>query len=119
MINLNLTEPEIATDIENKNYQLLATEKNLEIADLMLHEKPRQPFAHHQPQRGLQLFKTNNTKLINPFSSLESKINGFTYGFSMTLPILNGFNITRNVQQARSTYADRNLSTISKSKRLM
>lgn len=101
MINLNLTEPEIATDIENKNYQLLATEKNLEIADLMLHESraSRSPIINFNGAYNYS--KTNNTKLINPFSSLESQINGFTYGFSMTLPILNGFNITRNVQQAR------------------
>ena len=101
MINLDITEPEISNDIENKNYQLLATERNLDIAGLILHESraSRSPIINLNGSYNYS--KTNNTKLINPFSSLESKINGFTYGFSMTLPILNGFNITRNVQQAR------------------
>lgn len=101
LINLDIREPEISADIENKNYQLLSTDKNREIASLMLRESraSRSPIINFNGAYNFS--KTNNTKLINPFSSLESQINGFTYGFSMTLPILNGFNITRNVQQAR------------------
>lgn len=101
LINLDIREPEISADIENKNYQLLSTDKNREIASLMLRESraSRSPIINFNGAYNYS--KTNNTKLINPFSSLESQINGFTYGFSMTLPILNGFNITRNVQQAR------------------
>lgn len=101
LINLDIREPEISADIENKNYQLLSSDKNREIASLMLRESraSRSPVINFNGAYNYS--KTNNTKLINPFSSLESQINGFTYGFSMTLPILNGFNITRNVQQAR------------------
>lgn len=101
LINLDIREPEISADIENKNYQLLSTDKNREIASLTLRESraSRSPIINFNGAYNYS--KTNNTKLINPFSSLESQINGFTYGFSMTLPILNGFNITRNVQQAR------------------
>lgn len=101
LINLDIREPEISADIENKNYQLLSSDKNREIASLTLRESraSRSPVINFNGAYNYS--KTNNTKLINPFSSLESQINGFTYGFSMTLPILNGFNITRNVQQAR------------------
>jgi outer membrane protein TolC len=101
LINLNLTQPEIVQDIENKNYGLLAIDKNRDIAGLLLHESraTRSPVINFN---GAYTYsKTNNTQLINPFSSLESQVDGFTYGFSLVLPILNGFNITRNVQQAR------------------
>lgn len=104
IINLNLTEPEVSQDIENKNYQLQATEKNLGIANLVLHEAraTRSPVINFNS--AYNYTKTNNTKLINPFSSLESQVDGFNYGFSLSLPILNGFNITRNIQQARINY---------------
>jgi outer membrane protein TolC len=101
IINLDITGPEISRDIETKNYQLLAAEKNLGIADLMLHEAraTRSPIINFNSAYNYS--KTNNTKLINPFSSLESQVDGFNYGFSLTFPILNGFAITRTVQQAR------------------
>jgi outer membrane protein len=101
MINLNITEQDITEDIENRNYTLLATKKNLSIADLMLHEARASRSPVINLNGAYNYSKTNNTKLINPFSSLESQVDGINYGFSLTLPILNGFNITRNVQQAR------------------
>ena len=101
VINLNITEQDIAQDIENKNYTLLSTKKNLSIADLMLHEAQATRSPIINLNGAYNYSKTNNTKLINPFSSLESQVDGINYGFSLTLPILNGFNITRNVQQAR------------------
>lgn len=101
IINLSITEQDIANNIEKKNYQLLSAEKNLDIADLILHEShaTRSPIINFNA--AYNYTKTNNTQLINPFSSLESQINGINYGFSLTLPILNGFNITRNIQQAK------------------
>ncbi len=101
LINLDIKEQDITEDIENRNYTLLATKKNLDIADHLLHEvrATRSPVLNLNGAYNYS--KTNNTKLINPFSSLESQVDGINYGFSVTLPILNGFNITRNVQQAR------------------
>lgn len=110
IINLNITEPEISQDIENKNYQLQAAEKNMDIAGLVLHESraTRSPVINFNA--AYNYTKTNNTKLINPFSSLESQVDGINYGFSVSLPILNGFNITRNIQQARINVRRQELS---------
>jgi outer membrane protein TolC len=101
VLNLNITEQDISNDIENRNFQLLATEKNIGIADLILHENKatRSPVINFNAAYNFS--KTNNTQLINPFSSLESQVDGINYGFSLAFPILNGFNITRSVQQAR------------------
>jgi len=101
VLNLNITEQDIANDIENRNFQLLATEKNIGIADLILHENKatRSPVINFNAAYNYS--KTNNTQLINPFSSLESQVDGINYGFSLAFPILNGFNITRSVHQAR------------------
>lgn len=101
MINLSITEQEIATDIENRNYQLLASEKNMSIAGSMLHESQasRSPILNFNAAYTYN--KTNNTQLINPFSSLESQVNGINYGFSVTLPVFNGFSNTRSIQQGK------------------
>ena len=79
----------------------MATERNIGIADLILHENKatRSPVINFNAAYNYS--KTNNTQLINPFSSLESQVDGINYGFSLAFPILNGFNITRSVQQAR------------------
>lgn len=101
LIDLTLSEADITQDIENNNYQLRAAEKSIDIAGLILHENRASRFPVINFNGAYSYSKTNNTKLINPFASLESRIDGFTYGFSMTLPIMNGFNVNRNIQQAR------------------
>lgn len=101
MIDLNLTEQDVTTGLENKNFLLLSTARNLEIAGLTLQESRalRSPVINFNA--AYNYTKINNTKLTNPFSPLESQVNGLNYGFSLSLPILNGFNINRTVQQAR------------------
>lgn len=101
MINLSITEQEIATDIENRNYQLLASEKNMSIAGRTLQESQasRSPILNFNAAYTYN--KTNNTQLINPFSSLESQVNGINYGFSVSLPVFNGFTNTRSIQQGK------------------
>lgn len=101
MIDLSLTEQGVTTDLETKNFLLLSTAKNLEIADLTLQESRglRSPVINFNA--AYNYTKQNNTKLINPFSSLESQVNGINYGFSLSLPLLNGLTISRTVQRAR------------------
>jgi outer membrane protein len=39
--------------------------------------------------------------LLNPFGTVYNQSDGYNYGFSVTLPILTGFNQRRLVQQAK------------------
>ena len=45
--------------------------------------------------------KTDNKTVINPFTPLYSRNNGFNYGIGISIPILNGFNTRRQIQQAQ------------------
>jgi outer membrane protein TolC len=46
----------------------------------------------------------DNVRLINPFSALQSDFQGFNYGLTLNVPILNGFNTQRLVQQSKIVY---------------
>jgi len=104
IIDLSLRQEEIAQDIETKNFGLLATQKNLEIAKLSLRERKAERYPLINFNAAYNYSRTDNTQLINPFSSLLNQSNGYNYGFSVSIPVFNGFgNISRTVQQARIT----------------
>jgi outer membrane protein TolC len=101
LINLDLRQEEISSNIESKNYSLQYSLRGLNVAEISLRERraERSPILNFNAAYNYS--HTNNTQLINPFSSLETQTNGYNYGLSLSLPILNGFNITRNIQQAK------------------
>jgi outer membrane protein TolC len=103
VIDLNITQDAIANDIENKNYLLRMIEKDQRIGKLALNMQraDRSPIINFNAAYNYS--ETKNTLLINPFSSLVNQSNGYNYGLSFTLPILNGFNIKREIQQAKLT----------------
>ena len=103
VIDLNLKREEIEQGIETKNFGLLATQKSLDIAQLSVHERKSERFPLINFNASYNFSRTNNTQLINPFSSLVSQSNGYNYGFSASFPIFNGFLINRNIQQAKIT----------------
>jgi outer membrane protein len=105
LINLDLKQEEISANIESKNFALQTSLLDLNVAQISLRERraERSPILNFNAAYNYS--HTNNTQLINPFSSVETQINGYNYGLSLSLPILNGFNITRNIQQAKITSA--------------
>ncbi len=42
--------------------------------------------------------------MINPFQALSNRSNGYNYGFTLGVPILNNFVTRRNVQQAQINF---------------
>jgi outer membrane protein len=101
IINLNLAAGEAFQNVENTNYGLLATRKNLSIASLSVRERRAEYLPFFNFNAAYNYSKNDNTRLINPFSAVYSQTNGFNYGFSVNLPILNGFNTKRQTQLAR------------------
>lgn len=101
LINLDIKLDDIVNDIENRNFELQSSRLDLNIARTSLHERraERSPVINFNASYNYS--RNNNTQLINPFSSLVSQTNGYNYGLSFTLPVFNGFNITRNIQQAK------------------
>lgn len=118
MINDGLVREEVFNSAATNNYTLLAAERGVSIAELSLLERraERLPFVNFNA--AYNFTKNDNTKLINPFSSVQSEFKGFNYGLSVSIPILNGFNINRqtklaaiNVQQQNTFYEQTKTNT--------
>ncbi|HEY3430601.1 MAG TPA: TolC family protein, partial [Cyclobacteriaceae bacterium] len=103
LINLDLKQEEIALDIEKRNYGLQMLQHDIYSSRLGLTEQRANRSPVINLNAAYNYSNTNNTQLINPFSALTSQNNGYNYGLSFSFPILNGFNITRQVQQAKIT----------------
>ena len=111
IIDDKLVREEVLAKTNTGNYSLLAAERGISIAQLTLQERraERLPFLNFNA--AYNFTDNDNTKLINPFSSVQSQFKGFNYGLSISLPILNGFNVTRqtklasiNLQQQKTVY---------------
>lgn len=118
VINTALVREEVFNKTSTNNYFLLAAERGVSVAQLALQERraERLPFLNFNA--AYNFTENDNTKLINPFSSVQSQFKGFNYGLSVSLPILNGFNITRqtklasiNVQQQNTFYEQAKTNT--------
>jgi outer membrane protein TolC len=103
IINLNLSQPEIAENIEQKNFAIQAAKSDVSIAKLSLHERRSERSPTINFNGSYNYTQTDNIKLINPFSSIYAQNSGINYGLSVSVPIFNGLNATRNIQQARIT----------------
>ena len=101
IIDLNLRQEDISTNIENTNFTLLSSKKDLDIAALSLKERKGERYPFLNFNSALNYSKTENTVAINPFTPLFNQNTGYNYGFSLNFPIINGFLNRRNIQQAR------------------
>jgi outer membrane protein TolC len=100
VVNLELKLEDVQTNIEATNFALQTLNLNTEVARLSLHERRAEMSPVLAFNAAYNWSETNNTLLINPFSALFSRSNGYNYGFTLTLPILNNFITRRNIQQA-------------------
>jgi outer membrane protein TolC len=101
IIDLNLRLDESFQNLDNTNYSLLATRKNLNIANLTLRERRAEYLPFINFNAAYNFSRNDNTKQINPFGPVYNRTEGFNYGFSMSLPILSGLNTRRQAQLAR------------------
>jgi len=100
-IRNDMTLDEIRTDLDNQSPQLLIARKNIDIAKLVLKERIGDRFPVLSFNSAYNLNRLTNQAVINNFTPLFNRNLGFNYGFSLTLPILNGLNAKRLQQQAR------------------
>lgn len=101
VIDLNLNDPARFQNLEATNYQLLAARRNVDIAMFGVRERRGEYFPFLNFNAAYNYSKNDNTKLINPFGPVFNQTQGLNYGFSVTVPILNGFNARRLTQQAK------------------
>jgi len=101
VIDLKLKPDDSFQNLENTNYSLLAGRRNLNIANLSLRERRAEYLPFFNFNAAYNFSRNDNTKQINPFGAVYNQTDGFNYGFSVTLPILTGFNTRRQTQLAR------------------
>lgn len=101
VIDLDLEMNENFQNLDNTNYSLLAARRNLNIASLSLRERRAEYLPFFNFNAAYNFSQNDNTRQINPFGPVFNRSEGLNYGFSVTLPILNGFNTRRLTQLAR------------------
>ncbi|HUM66910.1 MAG TPA: TolC family protein, partial [Chitinophagaceae bacterium] len=99
-LNTTIGLGDIQEDLERSNPQLLIAQKNIDIARLTLRERKADRFPILSFNSAYNYSKTDNKKVINPFSPLFNQSNGLNYGFSATIPIFNRFTVKRQIKQA-------------------
>ncbi len=92
---------DILATVETTNPQLLVTKKNIDIGKLTLKERKAERYPVVSFNSAYNYSKTNNQTVINTFTPLYNRNNGFNYGIGITIPIFNGFNVKRQIQQAQ------------------
>lgn len=101
VIDLDLTQEVIAENIENKNFLLLAAMKNVEVAGFLVRERRAELFPVLSFTAAYNYNRSDNILLIDPFRAALSVSDGYNYGLSLNVPIFNGFNKRREIQQSK------------------
>lgn len=101
IMDLSLRQEELSGNIENTNYGLQAAREEIGISNLSVRERRAELLPFLNFNAAYNYSRTDNTRLINPFAALFNQSDGYNYGFSVTIPVLNGFNQRRLVQQAK------------------
>jgi outer membrane protein len=99
-INSTISREEIVGKVTSSNFSILAAERSVAISTLSLRERQAERFPVVNFNAAYNFTRNDNTKLINPFSAVQSQIQGANYGLTLSLPLLNGFNASRLIKQA-------------------
>ncbi len=92
---------DIMGTVETTNPQLQLIKKNIDIGQLTLKERKADRYPVVSINSAYNYSKTTNQTVINTFTPLFNRNNGFNYGIGITIPILNGFTVKRQIQQAQ------------------
>lgn len=87
--------------VENTNTQLQVTKKNIDISKLTLRERKAELWPTVSFNSAYNYSRTTNQSVINSFTPLFNRNNGYNYGVGISIPILNGFNTRRQIKQAQ------------------
>jgi outer membrane protein len=109
VIELGMQADIIPSNIEDTNYSLLVSKENVRIARLSVREQRADYLPVLSLNSALVYSRTDNTKMLNPYGTFYAQQQGFNYGATIAIPILNGFNTRRLTQQARIEFGRQTL----------
>ena len=105
LLNLNLDTSALMNNVENTNFALMAVRENMNSLELAIRENRANYFPRLNFNAAYSWNENDNRVLLNPFGATYNLSNGFNYGFTVSLPILNGLNNRRLTQQSKITYS--------------
>lgn len=100
-LNLDLAYEDISNSIEQVNPAIQIARKNIDIAQITLRERKAERWPILQFNSAYNFNRQDNKAAINPFTPLFNQNKGLNLGFTATIPLLNGFNTRRLMQQAQ------------------
>ena len=100
-INKDLVIGNILNSAGNNNPALLIAKQNITIANFTLKERKAERYPTISINSAYNYSRTMNKTVLNTFTPLLNRNNGFNYGITATIPVLNGYNNKRQVQQAQ------------------
>jgi outer membrane protein TolC len=101
LINNHIMLQDMISGLESSSPVLLIAQKNMDISELVLKERKADLYPVVAFNSAYNYSKTDNKAVVNPFTPLFSRNNGFNYGLGISIPILNGFNTKRLIQQTQ------------------
>lgn len=96
-----LVAGEIFNTAEKNNTELQVAKQNIQIANITLKERKAEQFPIVSLNSAYNYSKTNNKLVVNNFTPLFNRNNGFNYGVSVSIPILNSFTVKRQIKEAK------------------
>lgn len=100
-VNPNLNLDELYAGLEKGNPTLQTLLKTKQLAELNLKDIRASRFPVVSFNSAYNFSRLDNKAVVNPFTPLFSRNTGFNYGFTASIPLLNGLNVKRQEQQAR------------------
>jgi outer membrane protein len=100
-IDLGMTLEQITEDIENTNLSLLSSRKQIEVAEAILWESRTGWSPVVNFTSNLQFNRTDNAAAESDVSLLFTQRRDINYGFAVTVPLFNRFNVTNAINQSR------------------
>lgn len=105
-INFSPSYEELKTKTKAENTSLLMSERDMHISSYVIKELQAQRFPKLDLNGSYNYAKsTSQANLI-----LENRSDGFNYGFTVTYNLFNGFNLNRNIKNAKLDYENSKLN---------
>jgi len=102
-IQLDLRVYDFEGSFEKTNRTLLAAKKSIDIANTTLLETKALQSPVFNFTSAYNFSKTENNLATSAVSLLYTRAKGYNYGFSLSMPILNGFNTRTSIQRAQTS----------------
>jgi len=99
--NKEIVAADVFTGAEQTNTELQVARQNIRIAEFTLKEKKADRYPKVTFQSAYNFNKLNNNTVVNNFSPLYNRSFGFNYGVNISIPILNYFNVQKNIRSAQ------------------